>query len=268
MSTNTPRRRAGNGDSNLKKTPKRSLEGIRIRPYVDGDAEQVRELFWRGYCVGDGSATEEGIRDLRTQPIQAIAYLAFVYGIYKLLSRPSREQVWWGALSCAASAVWVGYWRWHLRSSFWAYCRESLEDDLKDVGKYYAFDKGEAGKDEDDDGGVSAFWVAEAIGSEGEGKIVGCVGLDSRTQSDKKISEVRRLTVSQECRRKGIAASLMATLTAYARQKGLAKLVLTTTSYQPTAREMYKRSGWEEVQRTSLSPFVRGVYQHTMQFTL
>lgn len=84
--------------------------------------------------------------------------------------------------------------RWRFRQHLWASCKHAWQSDLSPfLGKYYAFEKevgvasgGDgSGKGLGDEGGVSGFWVAEAVESVRTGKeewgekrvLVGCIGL-------------------------------------------------------------------------------------------
>ncbi|KAJ3521436.1 hypothetical protein NMY22_g12319 [Coprinellus aureogranulatus] len=159
-------------------------EGIAIRQYADKDWDEVCKLYWKGACVGNDSAMQIALRNLHLQPLSVAAYYLFATGVAAMYLKPS----WLTAYVAPPSG---------LRKSIWESCKEAWRSDMKDIGKYYAFEK--------DDGGVSGFWVAEAVEKDGKRVIVGCVGLDSRSQKDKSVSEVRRLTVSpvEKYRRKG-----------------------------------------------------------------
>ena len=59
--------------------------------------------------------------------------------------------------------------------------------------------------------------------------------------------EVKRMFVQGNSRGTGVAAELLSTLEAYARQQGVGRLVLQTGSRQPEAVTFYERSGYSKV---------------------
>ncbi|TEB16421.1 cytochrome P450 [Coprinellus micaceus] len=231
-------------------------DGISIRRYEDADWDEVCKLYWKGACVGTDSAMEIGMRNLHLQPISVAAYYLFATGVAAMYLQPTWVTAYFdptigGAVACFAAAAWVIYWRWQLRKSIWDACKAAWKDDMKDISKHYAFEKSTS----KNDGGVSGFWVAEESQKDGKKVVVGCVGLDSRTQGDKSVSEVRRLTVSPVEKEKK-------------KRAGLKKLASTTTTYQPAAWELFRQSGWKEVEKTSSSSFIRKIYDYKMELEL
>lgn len=74
-------------------------------------------------------------------------------------------------------------------------------------------------------------------------------------------------------RRKGVGKALMDQVISYAREqkkkrKPLKKLVLTCTTYQPAGWDLFNRSGWKEVEKTSVTSFVRTIYDYKMELEL
>ena len=62
---------------------------------------------------------------------------------------------------------------------------------------------------------------------------------------------------------------MIRTLYAHARERGVKKLTLATTTYQRAALEMYKRLGWVEVKRIALGvPFVWDLHLYTLELNL
>ena len=304
-------KKQGPPSSKTKPTGDGLPDGVTIRRYADADWDEVCKLFWKGACVGStssfsfhlglpqynslnaaDSAMEIGMRNLHLQPISVTAYYLFATGVAAMYFQPTWVTAYFdpaigGTVACFAAAAWAIYWRWQLRKSIWDACKAAWKEDMKDISKYYAFEKSTS----KNDGGVSGFWVAEEVQKDGKKVVVGCVGLgecrrcsgaavglttctDSRTQDDKSAAEVRRLTVSpvEKYRRKGIGKALMNQLVSYAREKkkraGLKKLVSTTTTYQPAAWELFRQSGWKEVEKTSSSSFIRKIYDYKMELEL
>ncbi|KAF6758616.1 acyl-CoA N-acyltransferase [Ephemerocybe angulata] len=241
---------------------------IHVRFYEEKDAEAVRALFVSGVMHGEDCAFEVGQRYLMREHIVLPAYALLGLGLAAMLPKESPVcfvgQKTLSAVLCATAIAWVAFWRWRLALNFQAYCDHSLSSDLADIPQYYAPLKS---KDTgDDDGGVSGFWVAEAVSSDGAKQVVGCVGLDSRTQKDKSRCELRRMYVSDDFRRRGIAGKLINTLIAHARERGVGMIVLSTTTYQELARMMYQRLGWVEVgQIPRLVWFMRSLQLHMLE---
>ncbi|KAF6758512.1 acyl-CoA N-acyltransferase [Ephemerocybe angulata] len=241
---------------------------IKIRFYENEDAEKVRDLVFGGFIRGELSPLQIGLRDIMKQPIVLPSYPIFVFGLFVLAQKDFR----WSfatpcaiaAALCAASVSWILVWRRWLIGSFDDYCEYSLKHDMANIAEYYAHEK----LGTEDDGGVSGFWVAVVSGRDGMERIVGCVGLDSRTQEDKTQSELRRMSVSEDYRRRGIAMELINTLVLHARKRGLKKVVLSTTSYQGSARSLYKKLGWVETGKVGLHWFMRNLDLYTLERTL
>jgi ribosomal protein S18 acetylase RimI-like enzyme len=76
-------------------------------------------------------------------------------------------------------------------------------------------------------------------------QIVGCVALQHRPGED--AGELRRMSVAEPARGRGVAAALAAELERHARARGLARVFCTTSSLQGPARALYgRRLGWVE----------------------
>ncbi|TEB14751.1 hypothetical protein FA13DRAFT_1747873, partial [Coprinellus micaceus] len=193
--------------------------------YEDADWDEVCKLYWKGACVGTDSAMEIGMRNLHLQPISVAAYYLFATGVAAMYLQPTWVTAYFDPTIGAQSRAlqqrqWVIYWRWQLRKSIWDACKAAAPG--------------------------SGF--AEESQKDGKKVVVGCVGLDSRTQGDKSVSEVRRLTKKKRA--------------------GLKKLASTTTTYQPAAWELFRQSGWKEVEKTSSSSFIRKIYDYKMELEL
>lgn len=93
----------------------------------------------------------------------------------------------------------------------------------------------------------SVFLVATA-----GGQAIGCGGiqpvimaLDGET--DALSGEVKRMYVTQDWRRRGVGAAILATLGERARDFGYRRLVLETGDRQPEAVAMYTSNGWMRI---------------------
>ncbi|KAH6906439.1 hypothetical protein BKA70DRAFT_1287572 [Coprinopsis sp. MPI-PUGE-AT-0042] len=151
------------------------------------------------------------------------------------------EPTYVGALLAFLTLATVVSIRWRFRRAIWASCKHAWQSDLSpSLGTYYAFNKevgvasgGDgsetaSGRRLGDEGGVSGFWVAEAVESVRTGKeewgekrvLVGCIGLDSRKREDKSVSEIRRFTVLpiEKYKHKGIGKALLYEAVSYARK--------------------------------------------------
>lgn len=74
--------------------------------------------------------------------------------------------------------------------------------------------------------------------------------------------------MSEDYRRRRIAMELINALISHARERGLKKVVLSTTSYQGTARSLYKKLGWAETGKIGLHWFMRNLDLCTLERTL
>ena len=281
-------------------------ENVIIRRYEEKDRDEVCKLFWKGACVGEDSAMSIGLRNLHLQPISVVFYYLFATGIAIIYFQPAfptflpsslallpNTTYTGGALVFAAVAIVVSL-RWRFRKTIWEGCKAAWKEDLcEELGKYYAFEK-EVGVNErglGDEGGVSGFWVAEATEQVRRGKelfeekkvLVGCVGLDSRTQQDKSFSELRRFTVLpvERYKRQGIGKALLHEAVTHARKHknasisnknysrvGLKKLVAIVSTYEPAAWGLLRANGWKIVGTEATSTFVRKVYDYKMVLEL
>eukprot|EP01119_Soliformovum_irregulare_P000871 TRINITY_DN10639_c0_g1_i3.p1 TRINITY_DN10639_c0_g1~~TRINITY_DN10639_c0_g1_i3.p1 ORF type:complete len:137 (-),score=5.73 TRINITY_DN10639_c0_g1_i3:22-432(-) len=77
--------------------------------------------------------------------------------------------------------------------------------------------------------------------SEFSGEIIGSVGLERTSDV---VGEVRRMTVDNRTRGKGVGKLLLDTLEAHARQMGLKELFLSTMEVNQTSRSFYTKMGY------------------------
>ncbi|KAJ3513791.1 hypothetical protein NMY22_g14937 [Coprinellus aureogranulatus] len=212
---------------------------IWVRSFRDEDADQVRTLFIQGMCYGANSCREPAMRLKLAEPIALPSYPSFAIGLglYALAGGHLRLL---GRLISVVSVAWLAFLRWDVSQFVLRYCERSLKDDLADIGKHYLVSRT---ADVEGGEGVSYFWVAETEDKDGTKVVVGCVGIDASTQSDKSYTELRRMSIHSSYRRRGIASLLLTRLIAHARENGVKKVVLSTTSWQANARKMYERFG-------------------------
>jgi ribosomal protein S18 acetylase RimI-like enzyme len=120
-----------------------------------------------------------------------------------------------------------------------------------------------------------AFWVAVPNANE-TGEIIGAVGVrlvgDAQTadvdsfefsnlplrdewMKTAHVGEVRRLRVSPEWRRRGVATALMRELISWSTTAGLSSLVLNTTAAQLPALALYRGLSFREIGRSYLDVY-------------
>ena len=68
---------------------------------------------------------------------------------------------------------------------------------------------------------------------------------DAYSSPDETNAELRRVVVSPNHQRQGIAIQLVNAAVAHGKSQGIQSMYLTTTSYQPAAIKMYQKLGWE-----------------------
>ncbi|KIJ94013.1 hypothetical protein K443DRAFT_111193 [Laccaria amethystina LaAM-08-1] len=198
--------------------------------------------------VPAGSPRQTALRAQFTHPSSIVIYALFIGGLALSLG-PSTRVI--GSLLCLSLFGTFAGQRWLLSRFYISYCENSLRADLADIGKHYCVSESEGTRDAQSS--ASCFWVVEAYSDEtGYCEIVGTVGLDSSTKDDQNTAELRRMAVSPHHRRLGIGQLLAITLIAHARERGLASVFLTTTSYQAPAIRLYERMGWVVQRRTAV----------------
>lgn len=109
------------------------------------------------------------------------------------------------------------------------------EDDLADIRAYYL-------------GAGCGFWVVEGPD--------GLVGMAAIQRIDAKTARLRRMRVTEQWRRKGIAQALLETAEQFCRDAGYARLALDTTEQQTAAHALYERAGFVRKGERSLGPFI------------
>jgi GNAT superfamily N-acetyltransferase len=131
------------------------------------------------------------------------------------------------------------------------------EDALYCLGEYYAelarrFEKGfDVSLSRDPDAGDmirprGVFLVAML-----DGLPIGCVGLKGGGE----IAEIKRLWVAPSARGLGLAKRLMTDVEEIARGLSLKLLRLDTNSALPEAQQLYRGSGWNEIDRFNDDPY-------------
>jgi len=155
----------------------------------------------------------------------------------------------------AASSV-VIYWVPKVSAA--GYVEWSLKQDMRDPFEHYLCGGNGSKK------GASCFWVA----LEGD-TVIGCVAVEPPAGKDPKApwialqhrqhgeqsddgvkeAELRRMSVAASHRGRGVAKALIATLMAFCRQQGYSRVVLSTSSNQRAALQMYPKLGFRLVKQ-------------------
>ena len=102
------------------------------------------------------------------------------------------------------------------------------EGDVSNISKSFMTDPRKGG-----------FWVAEL-----ENEIVGFVGMIPSTRFDSSHTELVRMFVSPDVRKRAIGAKLIATVEAWARNEGYKHIYLSTLAGFPGANVLYLRNGF------------------------
>ena len=110
-----------------------------------------------------------------------------------------------------------------LKDKFETYIARALVEEIDRIADYYG----------DKSGG---FWVAESSGT-----IVGMFGLEADGPA---AMELRRMYVSPEARRRGIARQMLNFAEDECRQRGVRSLTLSTSELQGEALALYRAAGY------------------------
>jgi N-acetyltransferase 8 len=194
-----------------------------------------------------------------------VAYALVIIGL--ALMTKAQDRMVLGVLGATLSmgaTAWFFRYRFTLSGAVIEYCKAALKADLADIADHYRLRPIRPDDEELMPSGASGFWVVEMEYPDGGQEIVGCVALgmnlkrplssradsssvDCSTNLDGTLeSELRRMAVSPNHRRMGIAALLVETLIAHARKHHVPSIVLGTTQFQHTAMRLYRKFGWVE----------------------
>lgn len=128
-----------------------------------------------------------------------------------------------------------------LQDSFENYIASSITEEIGRIPDYYREHQG-------------SFWVATSAD-----RLVGMYGLEAAGESE---MELRRMYVSLEFRRKGIARQMLDHAEDHCRSSGISTLHLSTSELQPAALSLYRTAGYqllrEEVAETGTNKTIGG----------
>ncbi|KAG2382052.1 hypothetical protein C9374_005844 [Naegleria lovaniensis] len=112
--------------------------------------------------------------------------------------------------------------------------------DMANIMKYYIWDED------------NHFWVAEKAST---GEIVGTIGVRKKHDSEGCV-ELKRMSVANSMRRKGIASLMLNHLIQWSKEKGYNAIVLSTSSLQVAAVNFYQKNGFTLVKLKRHSRFL------------
>ncbi len=99
------------------------------------------------------------------------------------------------------------------------------------------------------------FWVVET----GDG----LVGMAAISRADAATGRLRRMRVTKDWRRKGVAKALLEEAIVFCRDCGYDRLILDTTEHQTAAQRLYEEAGFVKLGQRSLGPFV--IYDYLLK---
>ena len=96
------------------------------------------------------------------------------------------------------------------------------------------------------------FWVAE---NKLNGTILGTIAAQDRSNGT---IEIHRVSTLSTARRQGVASALLSTLEQWAKEDGVTRIILSTSTSQPAAIAMYTRSGYAITSVQPIAPHLAG----------
>eukprot|EP00756_Hemistasia_phaeocysticola_P054838 Hpha_TRINITY_DN30748_c0_g1::TRINITY_DN30748_c0_g1_i1::g.28440::m.28440 len=218
------------------------MSGVRVRPFIESDADCVRQVFDEGMMTIPPEASRALWVKVRSKLYGAAVLVA---GLFRY-----KGSSWVKAFSVPAAGVLALYLvvRLMARREIRMYIEAAKQADLRDIKSYYMSHP------------KTHFWVAEC---ERTGEVLGCVGLDkaareaifSAEEEMKKGApryghdwvELRRMSVTRKARGRGVAKALQNVLVEHAKGQGLTGITLSTSSAQIAAIGLYRKLGYKEV---------------------
>ncbi|KAM4706735.1 N-acetyltransferase 8-like [Discoglossus pictus] len=193
------------------------MSDYRIRLYKNSDYDVARDLFVQGLLEHARGAFYHAL---------SLPHMWLIMLFVFLLSLLTTGSV---ALSILVEALALVILWFCTRDLYYAYIKHCLSDDMLDIHKYYIQRDG------------YCFWVAESAGA-----AVGTVAaLPSPHPNGEKHVELKRLSVAESHRGKGIGKALCRTLIDFARERGCEAVVLDTTLAQVDAQRLYEKIGFK-----------------------
>ena len=81
------------------------------------------------------------------------------------------------------------------------------------------------------------------------GNIIGCAGIAPLNGMEAEICELQKMYFLPEARGRGIGSEMMKTCLDFAREKAFKKCYIETLPYMESARKLYKRTGFENIEK-------------------
>ena len=193
-------------------------EEVQIRSYRDSDYVECRAIFIEGMQL--------------IKPVTHVIFPKFLWYIAVaamfVIAASVKWSMWIFMGFVFLTVVLLALLYVNIYIECWKFINHCLKTDLLDIDKSYMSSKG------------CHMWVAEW-----NGKVVGMVGLTHQEKHKPGVAELQRMSVSTTCRKMGIAGKLLSELLKHAREEGLEKIVLTTSSAQGPAIRLYKKYGFK-----------------------
>ena len=220
-----------------------------IRSFESRDSPMIRKIFTQSM----GEMRGPFVRDVMYQVAFYGLFLSFPVALLNLIWSPWCLSIYLLVLFVLLVALFTG-----LHIGFSRYIRSCLRNDLDNVEKFYLGQK------------RSHMWVAEL-----NSKIIGMVALVPGSEHEvcfgkprDTVGRLRRMAVSPEFRRLGVAKKLLHVLLSFAKEIGYKQIVLLTTSAQEAALKFYPKNGFYLVSKRLANVALRGFYHYDYCYDL
>ncbi|XP_066430686.1 probable N-acetyltransferase CML1 [Eleutherodactylus coqui] len=192
------------------------MSAYNVRLYKESDLRSVQEIYTSGCCEHISPAFYHALKQPRS-------WLFLLVGL--LLPLATYGSIVLSVLGVIGALLIL----WLPGREFYQSCaRNGVAKDLKDIRKSYLQREGHC------------FWVVES-----DGEVVGMVAAIPIITPHEKNLELKRMYISSQHRGKGIGKLLCRTVIDFARKSGCNAVVLSTTSIQATAIQLYLKMGFK-----------------------
>lgn len=197
------------------KVDKTEANTIVVRNFEPSDKLEVQRIFSEGMME---MVSDTAFRGLRHHPESLLLYAAFTVVCFVI------TKCWWVIGLLPASVLCARYFC--SRRVIHGYLDCALQRDMGDVEGFYM------------NSPDSCLWVALL-----DGKVVGIVAAVGH-QTQRGTVELQRMSVDQNCRRRGVGMVLGRKVLEYAITRGYSTVVLGTTAYSSAAHKLYQSLGF------------------------
>lgn len=215
---------------------------VKIRSFEPGDEESVRNIF----ACSMGAELRSSIFSVFLSG--ALRFYSFPFAVFALLMAMLFESLWYSVLVCFAAFISILVLVFLVHSRYVQTC---LSKDLKAISHTYMGRRG------------AHMWVAEC-----NGNIVGMVALTPKHAIRETVAELKRMCVSLDFRRRGVAKKLLDQLLSHAKHCGYEKVVLLTTTVHPAALKFYPKMGFHLVSKNPAHWALRGFHFYVFSYDL